>query len=172
MLSAKGSSKTWFFVNQYIYIYVLLFYRLIVSKRDVKPPRLIQLELEKQSEQGDVSNYQANGEFDLVNFSARRNVEYYSCCPEPYPDITYEIRLRRRPMFYVFNLILPCILINSVGECTSIVFASIVSFHEWRSIMRICNITKLRDDCCTKVEYSLICNRVKRSYRIWRRKFH
>lgn len=77
---------------------------------------LIQLELEKQSEQGDVSNYQANGEFDLVNFSARRNVEYYSCCPEPYPDITYEIRLRRRPMFYVFNLILPCILINSVGE--------------------------------------------------------
>ncbi|PBC34895.1 Neuronal acetylcholine receptor subunit alpha-10 [Apis cerana cerana] len=74
-----------------------------------------QLELEKQSEQGDVSNYQANGEFDLVNFSARRNVEYYSCCPEPYPDITYEIRLRRRPMFYVFNLILPCILINSVA---------------------------------------------------------
>lgn len=112
-----------------IYIYVLLFYRLIVSKRDIKPPRLIQLELEKQSEQGDVSNYQANGEFDLVNFSARRNVEYYSCCPEPYPDITYEIRLRRRPMFYVFNLILPCILINSVGEYTSIVFASIVSFH-------------------------------------------
>ncbi|XP_076394950.1 neuronal acetylcholine receptor subunit alpha-10 isoform X3 [Megachile rotundata] len=71
-----------------------------------------QLELERQSEQGDVSNYQANGEFDLVDFSARRNVEYYSCCPEPYPDITYEIRLRRRPMFYVFNLILPCILIN------------------------------------------------------------
>ncbi|XP_066598780.1 neuronal acetylcholine receptor subunit alpha-10-like isoform X2 [Prorops nasuta] len=74
-----------------------------------------QLELEKQSEQGDVSNYQANGEFDLVDFSARRNVEYYSCCPEPYPDITYEIRLRRRPMFYVFNLILPCILINGIA---------------------------------------------------------
>ncbi|KAG7190615.1 hypothetical protein KM043_006702 [Ampulex compressa] len=74
-----------------------------------------QLELERQSEQGDVSNYQANGEFDLVDFSARRNVEYYSCCPQPYPDITYEIRLRRRPMFYVFNLILPCILINGVA---------------------------------------------------------
>ncbi|CAL7938368.1 unnamed protein product [Xylocopa violacea] len=74
-----------------------------------------QLELEWQSERGDVSNYQANGEFDLVDFSARRNVEYYSCCPEPYPDITYEIRLRRRPMFYVFNLILPCILINGVA---------------------------------------------------------
>lgn len=63
-----------------------------------------------------MSNYQANGEFDLLDFSARRNVEYYSCCSEPYPDITYEIRLRRRPMFYVFNLILPCILINGVGK--------------------------------------------------------
>ncbi|XP_043669001.1 neuronal acetylcholine receptor subunit alpha-10-like isoform X2 [Vespula pensylvanica] len=74
-----------------------------------------QLELEKQSEKGDVTNYKANGEFDLVNFSARRNIEYYSCCPEPYPDITYEIRLRRRSMFYVFNLILPCILINGIA---------------------------------------------------------
>ncbi|XP_043267486.1 neuronal acetylcholine receptor subunit alpha-7-like [Venturia canescens] len=74
-----------------------------------------QLELERQSEQGDISNYQANGEFDLLDFSARRNIEFYSCCPEPYPDITYEIRLRRRPMFYVFNLILPCLLINGIA---------------------------------------------------------
>ncbi|OXU23429.1 hypothetical protein TSAR_011454, partial [Trichomalopsis sarcophagae] len=73
-----------------------------------------QLELERQSEQGDVTNYQANGEFDLVDFTATRNIQYYSCCPEPYPDITYEIRLRRRPMFYVFNLILPCLLINGI----------------------------------------------------------
>ncbi|XP_043501324.1 neuronal acetylcholine receptor subunit alpha-10-like isoform X1 [Polistes fuscatus] len=74
-----------------------------------------QIELEEQSKKGDISNYQANGEFDLVDFSARRNVEYYSCCTEPYPDITYEIRLRRRSMFYVFNLILPCILINGIA---------------------------------------------------------
>lgn len=114
-------------------------------KEVLKTLRLIQLELEKQSEQGDVSNYQANGEFDLVNFSARRNVEYYSCCPEPYPDITYEIRLRRRPMFYVFNLILPCILINSVGEYIYIVFSYLLFRFEER-IMRICNIAKLRDD--------------------------
>nr|XP_022902055.1 neuronal acetylcholine receptor subunit alpha-7-like isoform X2 [Onthophagus taurus] len=74
-----------------------------------------QVELVKQTEEGDVSNYQANGEFDLVNFYAVRHIEYYSCCPEPYPDITYTIKLRRRPMFYVFNLILPCILINCIA---------------------------------------------------------
>nr|CAD7203389.1 unnamed protein product [Timema douglasi] len=74
-----------------------------------------QLDLLKQTEAGDVSNYQANGEFDLVSFDAVKHVEFYSCCPEPYPDITYIIRLRRRPMFYVFNLILPCILINGIA---------------------------------------------------------
>ncbi|XP_034234744.1 neuronal acetylcholine receptor subunit alpha-10-like [Thrips palmi] len=74
-----------------------------------------QLDLVKQTEEGDVSNYQANGEFDLVSFDAMKHVEYYSCCPEPYPDITYVIRIRRRPLFYVFNLILPCILINCIA---------------------------------------------------------
>ncbi|VEN52990.1 unnamed protein product, partial [Callosobruchus maculatus] len=68
-----------------------------------------------QTEEGDVSNYQANGEFDLVSFSSVKNIQFYSCCPEPYPDITYTIQLRRRPLFYVFNLILPCILINGIA---------------------------------------------------------
>lgn len=46
----------------------------------------------------------------------KRNVVYYSCCPdEPYPDITYMIILRRRPLFYVFNLILPCVLISGLA---------------------------------------------------------
>lgn len=75
-----------------------------------------QVELIKQTEEGDVSNYQANGEFDLISFSSIKNIEFYSCCPEPYPDITYTIKLKRRPLFYVFNLILPCILINGIGK--------------------------------------------------------
>ena len=74
------------------------------------------MELAKQTEEGDVSNYQANGEFDLISFSSTKHVEFYSCCPEPYPDITYTIKLKRRPLFYVFNLILPCILINGIGN--------------------------------------------------------
>ncbi|XP_065159188.1 neuronal acetylcholine receptor subunit alpha-10-like [Atheta coriaria] len=74
-----------------------------------------QVELQKQTEEGDMSNYQPNGEFDLLNFYAVKHIHVYSCCPEPYPDITYSIKLRRRPMFYVFNLILPCILINCIA---------------------------------------------------------
>ncbi|XP_045770637.1 neuronal acetylcholine receptor subunit alpha-10-like isoform X2 [Maniola jurtina] len=74
-----------------------------------------QLDLKKQFDEGDTTNYQTNGEFDLVSFDAIRHNEYYSCCVEPYPDITYIIKLRRRPMFYVFNLILPCLLINGIA---------------------------------------------------------
>ncbi|XP_050704545.1 neuronal acetylcholine receptor subunit alpha-10-like, partial [Eriocheir sinensis] len=73
------------------------------------------LDLMKQMDAGDMSNYQSNGEFDLVEFTAAKNITYYSCCPEPYPDITFTIKLRRRPMFYVFNLILPCVLINGIA---------------------------------------------------------
>ncbi|XP_071520246.1 neuronal acetylcholine receptor subunit alpha-10-like [Panulirus ornatus] len=74
-----------------------------------------QLDLVKQMDEGDMSNYQSNGEFDLVEFTAAKNITFYSCCPEPYPDITFTIKLRRRPMFYVFNLILPCVLINGIA---------------------------------------------------------
>jgi len=44
-----------------------------------------------------------------------RNVKYYSCCEHPFPDITYYVHLRRRPMFYVFNMLLPCFLITLVA---------------------------------------------------------
>nr|AXP17105.1 nicotinic acetylcholine receptor subunit alpha 5 [Cydia pomonella] len=74
-----------------------------------------QLDLIKQSDEGDTTNYQTNGEFDLVSFEANKHMKYYSCCVEPYPDITYVIKLRRRPMSYVFNLILPCLLINGIA---------------------------------------------------------
>nr|CAH0110546.1 unnamed protein product [Daphnia galeata] len=74
-----------------------------------------QIDLKKQTDEGDVSNYQTNGEFDLVDFEAIHHEEYYSCCPEPYPDITYVIKMKRRPLFYVFNLILPCLLINGIA---------------------------------------------------------
>lgn len=39
----------------------------------------------------------------------------YSCCEEPYPDVTYKIQMRRKPLFYVFNMIMPCMLITLVA---------------------------------------------------------
>merc|ERR1719412_1932341 len=64
---------------------------------------------------GDLTNYQENGEFKLEQVTAEKNCVYYSCCEVDYPDLTYYVLLRRRPMFYVFNMILPCVLINSIA---------------------------------------------------------
>lgn len=65
---------------------------------------------------GTLKNVQPNGEFNLEKYYSIKHEKKYSCCPEKYPDVTYYILLRRRPMFYVFNLILPCVLINSIGK--------------------------------------------------------
>jgi nicotinic acetylcholine receptor len=46
---------------------------------------------------------------------AKRNEVIYECCPEPYLDITYTIRMRRRTLYYFCNLIIPCILIASMA---------------------------------------------------------
>ncbi len=36
----------------------------------------------------------------------------YDCCPEKYPFVMFEIHIRRRTLYFVFNLIFPCILIS------------------------------------------------------------
>lgn len=46
---------------------------------------------------------------------AKRNEIYYNCCPEPYIDITFSIIIRRRTLYYFFNLIVPCVLIASMA---------------------------------------------------------
>ena len=39
----------------------------------------------------------------------------YDCCPAPYLDITFTIKIRRRTLYYFCNLIIPCILIASMA---------------------------------------------------------
>jgi len=69
----------------------------------------------KVGEDGDISNYIPNSEWTLVKLHAKRKIVYYSCCAEPYPDVTYTIEMCRKPLFYVFNMILPCWLITLVA---------------------------------------------------------
>ena len=41
-----------------------------------------------------------------------RNVKIYTCCDEPYLDITFNITMRRKTLFYTVNLIIPCMGIS------------------------------------------------------------
>lgn len=50
-----------------------------------------------------------------IGVPGKRNQIYYNCCPEPYIDITFSIIIRRRTLYYFFNLIVPCVLIASMA---------------------------------------------------------
>ncbi|XP_022915095.1 neuronal acetylcholine receptor subunit alpha-7 [Onthophagus taurus] len=76
----------------------------------------LQLDLQLQDEGGgDISSFITNGEWDLLGVPGKRNEIYYNCCPEPYIDITFVIIIRRRTLYYFFNLIVPCVLIASMA---------------------------------------------------------
>ncbi|XP_074649612.1 neuronal acetylcholine receptor subunit alpha-7-like isoform X2 [Tubulanus polymorphus] len=70
------------------------------------------------SEKGDSSTFMENGEWDLIDVPAKLTVFKYECCPEPYIDITFTIHIRRRTLYYGFNLIIPCVLISSMALLT------------------------------------------------------
>ncbi|KAK0418598.1 hypothetical protein QR680_013661 [Steinernema hermaphroditum] len=67
------------------------------------------------SDMGDQQNYMTSTEWHLKLIRAEKEYIQYSCCPEPYPFVDIHISIQRRPMFYVFNLILPCILISAIA---------------------------------------------------------
>lgn len=43
---------------------------------------------------------------------AKKNVILYGCCSDPYPDITFTLKLKRHASFYIFNLLIPCMMIS------------------------------------------------------------
>ena len=52
---------------------------------------------------------------DWPGVPGKKNSVTYDCCPEPYVDITFTVHIRRRTLYYFFNLIVPCVLISSMA---------------------------------------------------------
>ena len=69
------------------------------------------LNLTKKRDSADLSKYTVSGEWELLDAPLKRNEELYSCCPHPFIDITYTIHVKRRVLFYMMNLIIPCIVL-------------------------------------------------------------
>lgn len=73
-----------------------------------------QVDLTNRSSAGDTSAYIDSGEWELVGMPVVRHVVYYDCCEAPFPDLRFHILIRRRPLFYMFNLLVPCFLISMI----------------------------------------------------------
>ncbi|XP_067045357.1 neuronal acetylcholine receptor subunit alpha-2-like isoform X2 [Acropora muricata] len=60
------------------------------------------------------TQYVKSAEWDLMAASKQRNVQSYACCDYPFSDVTIELVFKRKPLFYIFNLIIPCMIIMSM----------------------------------------------------------
>ncbi|XP_033001379.1 neuronal acetylcholine receptor subunit alpha-2 [Lacerta agilis] len=70
------------------------------------------IDLESMERQVDLKDYWESGEWAIIHAVGTYNTKKYDCCTEIYPDITYSFVIRRLPLFYTINLIIPCLLIS------------------------------------------------------------
>ncbi|WAQ96378.1 ACH10-like protein, partial [Mya arenaria] len=55
-----------------------------------------------------------NKAWTVLETPGKRTVEMYTCCPNPYIDITYTVVFRRSATFYTYILIVPCVLLTTL----------------------------------------------------------
>ncbi|KAK7115593.1 acetylcholine receptor subunit alpha-like isoform X2 [Littorina saxatilis] len=60
----------------------------------------------------DLRGFYPSVEWDLLEVEAMKNTRSYPCCKETYPDITFEVQMRRKTLFHTVNLIIPCVAIS------------------------------------------------------------
>uniref|UniRef100_A0A3B5QAZ1 Cholinergic receptor, nicotinic, alpha 10a n=1 Tax=Xiphophorus maculatus TaxID=8083 RepID=A0A3B5QAZ1_XIPMA len=71
-----------------------------------------QLDILNAMESADLADLVENVEWEVLGMPAKKNIVQYGCCADPYPDVTYTLQLKRRASFYVFNLLIPCVMIS------------------------------------------------------------
>lgn len=58
-------------------------------------------------------NFVPNSEWDIVSTGGRATVlPYLFIDNEPCTDVTFDITIKRKPLYYAANLVIPCILVN------------------------------------------------------------
>ena len=73
------------------------------------------LDIQNRSKAGDIGLFSPNGEWDVIDMPMKRHVVYYPCCPEPFPDLTFWLILKRKPLFYLYNLVMPSLVITGLS---------------------------------------------------------
>ncbi|XP_077988496.1 neuronal acetylcholine receptor subunit alpha-10-like [Glandiceps talaboti] len=64
---------------------------------------------------GDYSMMSPSGQWQLLSMPAEEHLLFYNCCPQPFSDITFTIYLRRKALFYLFNLLTPAFFMSFVS---------------------------------------------------------
>nr|XP_019935783.1 PREDICTED: neuronal acetylcholine receptor subunit alpha-3-like [Paralichthys olivaceus] len=59
-----------------------------------------------------LKDFWESGEWTIIDAPGYKHDIKYNCCEEIYTDITYSLYIRRLPLFYTVNMIIPCLLIS------------------------------------------------------------
>ncbi|XP_036391473.1 neuronal acetylcholine receptor subunit beta-4-like [Megalops cyprinoides] len=71
-----------------------------------------EIDLVLKAEVASMDDFTPSGEWDILALPGRRTI---SPLDPTYVDITYDFIIKRKPLFYTINLIIPCILITSLA---------------------------------------------------------
>lgn len=73
----------------------------------------LQVDVQNRTSGVDLVNYVPNGEWQLLEALLVRNVVVYPCCPqEPFPDVTITLVIRRKTLYYMYNVVMPCMMMS------------------------------------------------------------
>ena len=60
-----------------------------------------------------MADYYPSFIWDVMSVPAQRHEKTYPCCPDDiFPDVTFQLTIRRKTLFYTVNLIIPCVAIS------------------------------------------------------------
>ncbi|GAA6085537.1 neuronal acetylcholine receptor subunit beta-4 [Tachysurus ichikawai] len=71
-----------------------------------------EIDLVLKSEVASMDDFTPSGEWDILALPGRRTVNPQD---PTYVDLTYDFIIKRKPLFYTINLIIPCVLITSLA---------------------------------------------------------
>ena len=59
-----------------------------------------------------VAGYIVSSEWDITHNTAEKHVLKYSCCDNPYADLTFNLTLKRRVTFHMKLILIPTVLLS------------------------------------------------------------
>ncbi|XP_073508753.1 neuronal acetylcholine receptor subunit beta-4 [Phyllobates terribilis] len=71
-----------------------------------------EIDLVLSTDSASMDDFTPSGEWDIIKLPGRRTVNPLD---PTYVDVTYDFIIKRKPLFYTINLIIPCILITSLA---------------------------------------------------------
>ncbi|KAI8508271.1 acetylcholine-gated cation-selective channel [Branchiostoma belcheri] len=80
-----------------------------------------ELDMRSMADEGSLESFIVHPEWEVGSFKAKRHMIWYGedfNIGTPYADVTFRLVLKRKSTFYVFNLLLPCLLLTFVMTAT------------------------------------------------------